>query len=100
MPLVSCVWCSGRLPYVLVDHHGGSLGPDDGARDYMLEMEGSFRDPMSRQVDEDVRMRMCGWGQDSMQRQGRTETAQKCVLMNGKGEYFKPKSVRTIFQQL
>ena len=69
-------------------------------RDYMLEMEGSFRDPMSRQVDEDVRMRMCGWGQDSMQRQGRTETAQKCVLMNGKGEYFKPKSVRTIFQQL
>ena len=51
------------------DHHGGILGPDDGAQDYMLEMEGS------RQVDEDVRMRMCWWAEDSIQRQECTQTA-------------------------
>ena len=65
------------------DHHGGSLGPDEGAKDFKMEFEGSFRDPMSRQVDEAVRMRLCG-----------------CELMNGKGEYYQPKTVQTIFKQL
>ena len=82
------------------DCHGGSLGQEDGSKDYKLEIEGTFRDTMSRQIDEDVRMRGRGWGEDCMTRQRRDiPAAPKCVLMNGKSEYFKPKSIQTIFKQ-
>ena len=81
------------------DHHGGMLGPDAGAMDYSLEVEGIFRDTMSRQIDEDVRMRNCGWGDDALRRNINPEPTPKCILMNGKSEYFKPKIIETIFKQ-
>ena len=83
------------------DHHGGCLGPDEGASDYKLKVEGFFRDTLARQVDEDVRMRQSGWGDDQMARRltNSTTPAPQCELMNGRGEYFQPKTVRTIFKQ-
>ena len=53
------------------DHHEGQLGPDGGAGDYVLRVDGVFRDTMTRQVDEDTRMRLIDTN---------------CVLMNGKNE--------------
>ena len=81
------------------DYHGGEIGPNGGSTDYGLAIEGTFRDTMSRQIDEDVRMRRSGWGEDALRRSDLNRDSPRCVLMNGKGEYFKPKIIETIFRQ-
>ena len=70
------------------DYHDGCLGPADGANDYSMKVDGLFRDTLSRQVDEDVRMRLSGWGDDQMVRRKSAEKngVPKCELMNGKGD--------------
>ena len=80
------------------DHHDGAIGPGNGSADYKLEIEGVFRDTMTRQIDEAVRMRSRGWGEEQ-RRSPSTETP-RCVLMNGKEAFYKPKIVQTIFKQL
>ena len=83
------------------DLHGGCLGPENGANDYLMKVDSLFRDTLSRQVDEDVRMRMFGWGDDDM-RKRQSENIKNlpmCTLMNGRGEYYQPKTVRTMFRQ-
>ena len=80
------------------DHHYGAIGPGNGSADYKLEIEGVFRDTMTRQIDEAVRMRSRGWGEEQ-RRSPSTETP-RCVLMNGKEAFYKPKIVQTIFKQL
>ena len=84
------------------DVHGGDVGQDEGKADYKLSIEGRFRDSLTRQVDEDVRLRESGWGQDDdlWTGGGCGNSGPKCVLMNGNGDYFKPKSVRTQFRQM
>ena len=84
------------------DEHGGEVGLGGGGSDYNLCIEGRFKDCMTRQVDEDVRLRESGWGMDdNMQaRAGCVNSGPKCVLLNGNGDYFKPKSVRTQFRQM
>ena len=42
--------------YHATDHHVGLLGLGDGVGYYKLEVEGVFRDLMTRQVGEDARM--------------------------------------------
>ena len=79
------------------DHHAGSLGPDEGSTDFEMSLNGVFQDTMTHQVDEDVRMRLSGWGQHE---QKRGENKPVCVLMNSKTAFYNPKSVQTIFQQL
>ena len=56
---------------------------------------------MSRQVNEDVRTRMCGWGDDEMRRRQseNMKNSPMCTLMNGRGEYYRPKTGKTIFKQ-
>ena len=84
------------------DEHGGVVGPAGGNSDYNLCIEGKFKDCMTRQVDEDVRLRESGWGQDDdmLAWAGCDKSGPKCVLLNGNGDYFKPKSVRTQFRQM
>ena len=78
--------------------HGGVAGPNNGAGDYLMYLDGAFRDAFTRQVEEDVRMRV---GVDDMARKRCQD--RNCELnvqlMNGKGEYYKPKSVITTFSQ-
>ena len=62
-----------------------------------LETLDQMRDTMTRQVDEDIRMRLNGWGQHE---QNRGESSPVCVLMNSKTAFYNPKSVQTIFLQL
>ena len=75
------------------DHHGGLPGPDTGRRDYCLEVEGTFRDTMTRQVDEAVRIGECGWGEDVLASRLGHQSAPKFKLMNSKNEFFKPKNI-------
>ena len=79
------------------DHHAGNLGPDEGSMDFEMSLNGVFQDTMTRQVDEDIRMRLNGWGQH---KQSRGESTPVCVLMNSKTAFYNPKSVQTIFLQL
>ena len=81
------------------DHHGGEMGADGGSLDYSMVVEGVFRDTLSRQIDEDVRMRRTGWGEDALNTSEVPGDSPRCILMNGKGEYFKPKIIQTIFKQ-
>ena len=78
--------------------HGGVTGPNNGADDYEMYLDGAFRDAFTRQLEEDVRMRV---GVDEMARKRCKD--RNCELnvqlMNGKGEYYKPKSVITTFSQ-
>ena len=78
--------------------HGGVAGPNNGAGDYLMYLDGAFRDAFTRQVEEDVRMRV---GVDEMARKRCKD--RNCELnvqlMNGKGEYYTPKSVITTFSQ-
>ena len=83
------------------DYHDGILGPNEGATDYTMKLDGTFQDTLTRQVDEDVRMRMNGWGEDEVQsrRRENISTTPDCVLMNGNGAFYQPKSVHTVFRQ-
>ena len=65
------------------DYHGGIPGPEDGRRDYKMVVEDVFRDTLTRQTDEAVKIKNCD-----------------CTLMNGKNEWFAPKTIQTIFKQL
>ena len=81
------------------DHHGGEVGQDNGITDYSLKVEGRFKDTLTRQVDEDVRLRESGWGLQDDLWLGCGKSGPKCVLLNGNGNYYKPKSVQTQFRQ-
>ena len=68
--------------------------------DYKLTIEGQFTDSLTRQVDEDIRLRESGWGPDDDVWIGCGKTGPKCVLLNSQGDYYKPKSIRTQFRQM
>ena len=38
--------------------HGGIHGRENGVRDYTMFLDASFKDPLTRQVEEDMRMRV------------------------------------------
>ena len=81
------------------DHHGGELGENNGQTDYRLEVEGRFKDTLTRQIDEDVRLRESGWGLQDDMWLGCDKSGPKCNLLNSNGNYYKPKSVQTQFRQ-
>ena len=78
--------------------HGGVPGPNNGEDDYQMFLDGSFRDPLTRQVDEDVRMRV-GVVEVARRRCKDRNCDINVQLMNTRNEYFKPKSVMTTFSQ-
>ena len=61
-------------------------------------LDGSFKDPLTRQVEEDVRMRV-GIKERVMERCKDRQIELNVELMNSKNEYYKPKSVITTFSQ-
>ena len=78
--------------------HRGVPGPNNGEDDYQMFLDGSFRDPLTRQVDEDVRMRV-GVVEVARRRCKDRNCDINVQLMNTRNEYFKPKSVITTFSQ-
>ena len=78
--------------------HGGVPGQNDGTEDYQMFLDGSFKDSFTRQVEEDVRMRV-GLEEVAQRRCKDRNCELSVTLMNGRGEYFKPKSVITTFSQ-
>ena len=75
-------------------HHGGVVGPDQGAGDYQFRSQGSFTKPLARQVDEAVRL-----GQ--IDRHGRVlcdkEGGRQVISQNTRGEYDAPRIVQYTF---
>ena len=61
-------------------------------------LDASFKDPLTRQVEEDVRMRV-GTKERVMERCKDRHMELNVELMNSKNEYYKPKSVITTFSQ-
>ena len=69
--------------------HGGIPGLENGVRDYKMFLDGSFKDPLTRQVEEDVRMRV-GIKERVMERCKDRHMELNVELMNCKNEYYKP----------
>ena len=89
------------------DHHEGVPGPDNGQRDYLMELESRQRTSFSRQVRERVLIKRNGEGKDKdeVNIQNGVEDRTKKVeidieLLNGRGEWFAPKHVEVVFNQL
>ena len=62
------------------------IGENDGVEDYRFSVSGVFRKCLDRQVDEGLRIQQC-------ENEGG-------VLLNSKNEWFTPKVIETIFEQL
>ena len=67
------------------DRHGGVVGAEQGVGDYRMEVTGTFRKCLLRQIDEDVRIQ--------------SYEAEGGKLLNSKYEWFTPKSVHPVYRQ-
>ena len=67
-----------------LEAHGGVLGPLSGLNDYSMKVTGVFKDPLSRILDEAVRIKDL-----------EDDPAANC--RNSKGEYFQRQYIRTSY---
>ena len=75
-----------------VEVHGGQIS-DNHRDDYRFRIVGVFRDSLSRQLDEAVRI-------ESVEQRGRRvgdKKAEKIVSLNRKEEHYQPRLVRPHF---
>ena len=82
----------------LVEEHGGVPGPDHH-EDFTFRLLGSFRDCLSRQVDEAVRLEMVQLLGRVLGDRGEGVGGRTVKVLNGRGEYFQPKIVQHMFYQ-
>ena len=66
-------------------------------RDYNFRIEGSFKDPLSRQLDESVRI---GMATNLGRGVGGGLGNRKCVLLNRKDEHYQPRVILPSFSNL
>ena len=80
-----------------VSHHGGVVGPDQGAGDYSFRIQGRFSKPLNRQVDEAVRLgQIDGHGRVLDDVGG--PWGGPVVSLNSRGEYFRPRIMQYTFE--
>ena len=75
--------------------HGGVIGDQGGLGDYKMEVVSRFSDPMSRILEEAVRIREAesldlGWSEAN---------GKRTICLNGKLEYFQSQMVNTNFSK-
>ena len=80
------------------EEHGGSPG-QDYREDFTFRLMGSFRDCMGRQTDEAVRLDMVEVYGKVPGDTGEGVGGRIVRTLNGRGEYFQPKTVKHIFYQ-
>ena len=68
-----------------VSHHNSQMGPDQGAADYAFRIQGTFRKPLTRQVDEAVRL-----GQIDSHGKVLDEGGEHVISLNSRGEFYRP----------
>ena len=88
-PVESWMWCH------TLSHHGGEVGPEQGAGDYHFRIQGKFEKPLMRQVDEAVRLSQIdrnGRVLDDMGGGGQVRS------LNSRGEYFAPRIMQYNFE--
>jgi hypothetical protein len=79
-----------------VSHHGGVVGPGQGRGDYTFRLQGKFSKPLSRQVDEAVRL-----GQIDSHGKVLDDGGQwggPVISLNSRGEYFRPRMMQYNFE--
>ena len=73
--------------------HGGVLGEQGGLTDYKMEVVGRFRDPLSRILDEAIRIKDAEMKEKNLP----VPDQKKVICMNSKLDYFKSQAVHTTF---
>ena len=66
--------------------HGGVIGPLQGLNDYSMKVTGTFKDPLTRILDEAVRIKDL-------------EDDPKVNCLNSKGEYYQSQYIRTCYKK-
>ena len=80
-----------------VSHHGGIMGENQGERDYQFRLQGKFEKPLTRQVDEAVRL-----GQ--VDRHGHVlddvggPWGGPVTSLNSRGEFYRPRMMQYRFE--
>ena len=69
--------------------HGGVIGEERGLRDYKMEVVGRFRDPLTRILDEAVRIKDA----ENSEKNWSAENGKKFVCLNSKLDYFKSQAL-------
>ena len=69
-----------------LEAHGGIIGPLNGLNDYSMKVTDNFKDPLSRILDEAVRIKDL-------------EDDPSVNCLNSKGEYFQSQYIRTSYQK-
>ena len=69
-----------------LEAHGGLIGSLNGLNDYSMKVTGTFKDPLSRILDEAVRIKDL-------------EDDPSVNCLNSKGEYFQSQYIRTSYQK-
>ena len=76
--------------------HGGVLGDQgEGLRDYKMEVVGRFRDPLSRILDEAIRIKDA----ETKEKNVPVINQKKIVCLNSKLDFFKSQAVHTTFSK-
>ena len=88
-PVTSWMWDHA------VSNHAGVISPDL-ADDYQFTVQGSFRDCLSRQLDEAVRIRMAENHRRVVRDRGEG-VGGTFVMLNRKDEHYQPKTVQCNF---
>ena len=78
-----------------VSHHGGVISQDSSA-DYTFRIQGVFRDPLTRQLDEAVRIGMVE-GHGKVLGDRSEGVGGLAVVLNRKDEHYQPKVVHYSF---
>ena len=69
------------------EYHQGVRGPNEGAQDYSPKLEGTFRDPMSRQAEEGIRVKD-------------DQADPEVVSLNTDNVYFKPEYLKYVWSRV
>ena len=69
-----------------LEAHGGVIGPLNGLKDFSMKVTGTFKDPLTRILNEAVRIKDL-----------EDEPSVNCL--NSKGEYYKSQYIRTSYHK-
>ena len=81
------------------ERHGGR-GSSNPEKDIQFRLMGKFRDCLSRQLDEAVRLEMIEKHGRVLGDRGERRGGKVVEILNSRGEYFQPKIVQHTFHQL
>ena len=80
-----------------MSHHAGVVGPDQGVGDYIFRLQGRFEKPLTRQVNETVRLGQIDNHGRVMDDMG-GPWGGHVTSLNSRVEYFRPRMMQYRFE--